>query len=86
MANLQVRLDDSLKAKAQTVAEGMGMDLSSAVRIFLAQMVRENGLPFTPSNDPFYSAKNRQALSQSLSQVVAGETVEKSMAELRSLE
>lgn len=86
MANLQIRLDDTLKEKAQAVASDMGMDLSSAIRVFLAQMVKENGFPFCPSNDPFYSTANQEALQASLAELQAGKTVTKSLDELRSLE
>jgi hypothetical protein len=34
MANIQVRVADSLHAQAQAVANSMGMDLPSAVRVF----------------------------------------------------
>jgi len=64
MANVQVRVDDNLRAQAQAVAAGMGLDLASAVRMFLTQMVRENGLPFQPKFDPFYGAKNQAHLAQ----------------------
>ena len=64
MANVQVKVDDRLRTEAQAVAAGMGLDLASAVRIFLTQMVRENGLPFRPYADPFYSAKNQAHLSK----------------------
>ena len=86
MANIQIRLEDSLKDKAQEVVENMGMDLSSAIRIFLAQVVKENGLPFRPANDPFHTAKNREALLQSISQFQSGQTVTKSLNDLRSME
>lgn len=86
MATLQIRLEDSLKNQAATVAEGMGIDLSSAVRIFLAQMVKENGLPFIPTNDPFYSRKNQEALQRSVMQIASGDIVLKDFAELRTLE
>ena len=59
MANVQVRVDENLRAQAQLVASSMGIDLASAVRMFLVQMVRENRLPFQPSGDPFYSAQNQ---------------------------
>ena len=42
---LQVQLDDNLKAQASAVYEGLGIDLSAAVRIFLKQSVAENGPP-----------------------------------------
>jgi DNA-damage-inducible protein J len=63
MANVQVKVDDQLRDEAQAVAASMGLDLASAVRVFLTQMVRENGLPFRPYADPFYSAKNQAHLA-----------------------
>ena len=46
MALLQIRVDNALACQAREVARGMGLDLSSAVGLFLRQMVAENGLPF----------------------------------------
>lgn len=86
MANLQIRIDDALKDQAQTVVQGMGLDLSGAVRLFLAQVVKENGLPFRPTNEPFYSTKNQEALRRSAAQMEAGQIVTKSLEELRSME
>ncbi|MCL1985897.1 MAG: type II toxin-antitoxin system RelB/DinJ family antitoxin [Betaproteobacteria bacterium] len=64
MANLQIRIDEQLRDQAHMVAQGMGLDLTAAVRLFLTQMVRENGLPFQPKADPFYSARNQAHLAQ----------------------
>lgn len=86
MANLQIRIDDTLKEQAQAVVQDMGLDLSGAIRIFLAQVVKENGLPFRPTNEPFYSVKNQEALRRSAAQIKAGQTVAKSLDELRSME
>lgn len=52
MANLQIRIDDALKTQAQAISNDLGMDVATAVRIFLVQMVRERALPFTPSLEP----------------------------------
>lgn len=43
---LQIRIDDNLKKEASEVFEKMGLDLSTAIRIFLKKSVLENGLPF----------------------------------------
>lgn len=86
MATLQIRVDDALKNQAQIVAEGMGIDISSAVRIFLAQMVKENGFLFLPTNDPFWSRKNQEALQKSAMQIAAGDLVSRELDELRSME
>ena len=72
MANVQVRLDENLRAQAQTVAASMGIDLACAVRMFLTQMVRENGLPFRPSGDPFYSAQNQAHLATVVADLKSG--------------
>lgn len=86
MATLQIRIDDTLRQQAAATAQEMGLDLSSAIRIFLTQMVKENGLPFRPANDPFYSASNREALRRSLRQMEAGDTVIVSMEQLDAME
>ena len=85
MANVQVKVDDHLRDTAQAVAASMGLDLATAVRMFLNQMVRENGLPFKPSGDPFYSEKNLAALAESIAQFHAGPTVTKTIEELESM-
>jgi len=43
---LQVRVDDSLKEDAAQVFERLGIDTSTAVRMFLKRAVMENGIPF----------------------------------------
>ena len=45
-ANINVRTDASLKAQAQQIFESIGLDLSTAVNLFLKQTVRANNLPF----------------------------------------
>ena len=52
-----ITIDSETKAKAQELLADLGLDLSTAVNIFLRQMVRENALPFTvrreaPAQEP----------------------------------
>ena len=44
-----ISIDADTKAKAQELLSDLGLDLSTAVNIFLRQMVRENAIPFTIS-------------------------------------
>ena len=44
---LQVRVDENLKAQAAKICENLGIDLSTAVRMFLHRTVTENGIPFS---------------------------------------
>jgi DNA-damage-inducible protein J len=51
---LQVRVEDSLKEEANQIFEELGIDMSTAVRMFLKRSVMENGIPFKmtlPRND-----------------------------------
>ncbi len=75
MANLQIRVDDTIRDRAQEVAASMGLDLTSAVRMFLYQMVRVNGLPFQPKADPFYSSSNMAHLKKVVEDLNAGKNL-----------
>ncbi len=46
-----ISLDADVKAKAQELFADLGLDLSSAVNIFLRQSIRENGIPFAIQRD-----------------------------------
>ena len=46
MATLQIRLDDSLKKKADNLFTDLGLDTPTAVRIFLSAAIDSNGIPF----------------------------------------
>ena len=46
MAIIQVRVDDSLKEQAMDLFDDLGIDISTAVRIFLKKCVASNGIPF----------------------------------------
>ena len=41
-----ITLDSEVKAKSQKMLAEFGLDLSSAVNIFLRQMLRERAIPF----------------------------------------
>ena len=43
---LQVRVDDETKNKASEIFNALGIDLSTAVRIFLLKCIAVGGLPF----------------------------------------
>jgi len=52
---IQVRADDELKAQASAICESLGIDLKTAIRMFLKRTVLQNGifsmtLPSKPYN------------------------------------
>lgn len=52
MTTLNVRIEAKTKAAASKALAGIGLDLSTGVKIFLHQVVTEQGLPFTPTKNP----------------------------------
>ena len=61
---LQVRVDDSLKDEAAQVFENLGIDISTAVRMFLKRAVMENGIPFrmTLPKSPYNADRGYRAM------------------------
>ena len=83
---IQVRVDEDLKRAAEQLFQELGLDVPSAVRLFLKQAILHNGIPFAISGiDGFYNDKNIQVLAESIRQLEAGKTVSKSMTELQAL-
>lgn len=44
---VQIRVEEELKTEASKVYEKLGIDLPTAVRMFLKRTVLENGIPFS---------------------------------------
>ena len=48
---INIRIEKSVKNKAQKTLESLGLDLSSGIKMFLSQVVAEDGIPFTPTKN-----------------------------------
>lgn len=46
IANLNIRTDKEVKVAAEKIFEELGLNMTTAVNIFLRQTIRENGIPF----------------------------------------
>ena len=47
MATIQVRVDDTIKTAADTLFTSLGLDTSTAIRMFLSAALDHDGLPFS---------------------------------------
>ena len=73
-AVLQTRLDKTLKQDADAFFESIGMDTTTAIRIFLKQTLIQRKIPFEIVQDnSFYSEKNIKALEHSKTQMENGQ-------------
>ena len=62
--SMNIRMDSEVKRQAQELFAQFGLDLTTAVNMFLRQSIRQRGIPFTLQLDPFYSETNQERLLQ----------------------
>lgn len=72
MAQVNFRIDDTIKAKAESVCSAMGLTMSTAINIFLTKLANEQRIPFEVAIDPFYSNENMARLRKSIADLNAG--------------
>ena len=61
----QIRIDSEIKKKALLLFKNLGLDMSSAVNMFLYQCVLRNGLPFS-IEIPKYSQETLEAMDEAM--------------------
>ena len=49
--HIRVRVDIDIKNEAQKLFSELGMDITTAINIFLRQAIRKNGIPFEITNE-----------------------------------
>lgn len=45
-SNMSIRIDSDVKAKAQALFSALGIDMTTAINIFLRQAIQHQGIPF----------------------------------------
>ena len=75
-STLQIRVDSNLRKEADELFALAGLDMSSAVRLFLRQSVIRRRLSFevvSENPDPFWSEANQRVLRESIESLERGE-------------
>lgn len=83
---VNIRMDENVKKNMEKLCNELGITISAAFNIFARKMIRENGIPFEVSADPFYSESNMQALDESIKQLEEEKVVVKTLKELEAME
>ena len=63
---IQIRVDSEIKKQATELFSSIGLDMSTAVNLFLYQCVLRGGLPFSVEK-PRYSDDTLMAMSEAMS-------------------
>ena len=67
--SVTIRMDENLKRRAEALFEDMGLNMTTAVTVFVKAAVRQNKIPVEISGDPFYSEENMERLRRSIAQM-----------------
>jgi DNA-damage-inducible protein J len=52
VTNINIRIASDVKTQAQDIFSSLGLDMTTAINIFLRQAIRQHGIPFDISTEP----------------------------------
>lgn len=90
--NVNIRMDEGLKKEAEHLFSELGLNMTTAVNIFVRQAVRQGKIPFElavgkTDDDPFYDRANQLHLKKTIANLEAGRgLVVKTLDELKAME
>jgi DNA-damage-inducible protein J len=71
--NVNIRMDEETKKQAERLFADLGLNMTTAINVFVKQCLNNNGLPFeVVRKDAFYNSFNMEVLKQSIAQLEAG--------------
>jgi DNA-damage-inducible protein J len=72
--NVNIRIEENLKQQAEQLFSDLGMNMTTAINVFIRQSVSYGGIPFEiVRREDFYSDYNQQILKKSINQLEAGQ-------------
>ncbi len=78
---INVRIDEDLKKDFEKFCNETGMNISTAINIFVSTVVREKQIPFKITTDPFYSEENIVHLKRAMRNLDEGKGIEHELIE-----
>ncbi len=86
MSNIQIRIDKKDKIEAKKIFDRLGLDMSSAIKLFLRQTSIRKTLPFVLITDNGMSVEDEIAILEASKQVRAGKNVSPVMSDKKAVE
>ena len=72
MTQINFRIEEDVKLNAEKALKEMGLNMSTAITMFLVKVGREKRIPFEINADPFYSAENIAELERRVTNIQNG--------------
>ena len=87
MTTIQIRVDEQTKKSAKKILEEIGLDMSTAIKMFLKQISIKKGMPFTPTlTENGMTKEQEDEIIQATKEAEAGINVTKAMDADEALE
>lgn len=77
-----MRIDDGVKKRAEMACDALGLNMTTAINLYLVKLGNEMRIPFEVSVDPFYSPENQKVLNKSIRQLNEGHGKEHELVEV----
>jgi DNA-damage-inducible protein J len=78
-SKITIRIDENTKKEAENVLEILGMNMTTAITVFLNKLIRTKGMPFEVTIEQYSPTKERALENQAL----ARQSVERAIARKR---
>lgn len=75
MTTISAKIENEDKNLFENIINSIGLNVTSAITVFVKATIRENGIPFAlkATDDPYiYSEENMKYLRQGIAQIEAG--------------
>ena len=91
MTTIQIRIDEKTKKSANKIINELGLDMSSAIKLYLRQIIRQKGIPLNFVTENGFTVQEELEILQASEEAKRGINVdgpftpEEFMAELDKL-
>lgn len=76
MPTIQVRIDEKTKKSAKKVLDKLGLDFSSAIKIYMHQIVTSEGIPFKILTENGLTIEQEAAINKAAEEAKRGINIE----------
>lgn len=80
MSYIQLRIDDKTKNSAKKVLDELGVDMSSAIKVYLRQIVINQGIPFKLVTENGFTPEEEREILKASEEAKKGKNVTKAMS------
>lgn len=80
MSFIQLRIDDDTKNSAKKILDELGMDMSAAIKVYLKQIIINQGIPFKLLTENGLSPEEEQQILKASKESKKGKNVTKAMS------